>query len=263
MRNEYLPIPSKILKVKKHTELEYTFSMEYHGDVKPGQFFELSIPKYGEAPISVSGINADSVDLTVRRVGKVTNEVFEHWEGDTLFMRGPYGNGFDLDEYRGKELLVVAGGTGLSPVRGVVDYFASNPDQCNGLTLVCGFKTPADILFFEDQARWKQTSNVILTVDKMDTEFTCDVGMVTEHIPKIEFKDTSEAVAIVVGPPMMMHFTAQLLLDLGFKERNIWVSQERKMHCGIGKCGHCKVGRHYICIDGPVFNYSLGKNLID
>ncbi|MDO5714015.1 MAG: anaerobic sulfite reductase subunit AsrB [Tissierellia bacterium] len=263
MTNEYLPFPSKILNVKKHTEIEYTFSMEYQGDVKPGQFFELSIPKYGEAPISVSGINENSVDLTVRKVGKVTDEVFEHYEGDTLFMRGPYGNGFDLDDYRGKELLVVAGGTGLSPVRGVVDYFASNPEECDGLTLVAGFKTPSDILFFEDQGRWKQTANVILTVDCMEGDFSCQLGMVTEHIPNIEFKDISQAVAIVVGPPMMMHFTALQLVELGFQEKNIWVSQERKMHCGIGKCGHCKVGKHYICIDGPVFNYTIGKNLID
>ena len=93
--NEYLPIPAKILEVIRHTELEYTFRMRWVGDVKPGQFFEVSVPKYGEAPISVSGIDKDSVDLTIRRVGKVTNEVFERYVGDTLFLRGPYGNGFD------------------------------------------------------------------------------------------------------------------------------------------------------------------------
>lgn len=261
--NEYIPFPSKILEVIKHTNIEYTFRMEYTGEVKPGQFFEVSLPKFGESPISVSGIGEGFIDLTIRRVGKVTNEVFEKYVGDTLFIRGPYGNGFDLEEYRGKELVIVAGGTGLSPVRGVVDYFANNPDQCNGLHLICGFKSPGDILFFEDQARWKKTIDLILTVDCNDTDFACQEGMVTEHIPNINFDDISKAVAIVVGPPMMMHFTCLKLLEVGFKEENIWISQERKMCCGIGKCGHCKIGETYICLDGPVFNYTVGKNLLD
>ena len=112
-RNEYMPFLSKIVKVRKHTEIEYTFTMTYEGEVKPGQFFEVSIPKFGEAPISVSGIGDGTVDLTIRRVGKVTNEIFERYEGDSLFMRGPYGNGFDYEDYRGGELVVVAGEPGF------------------------------------------------------------------------------------------------------------------------------------------------------
>ena len=120
--NKYIPFASEILEVIKHTELEYTFRMSYSGEVKPGQFFEVSIPKYGEAPISVSGVGRESVDLTIRKVGKVTGEIFEQYVGRKLFLRGPYGNGFDVSNYQGKELVVVAGGTGLSPVRGVVDH---------------------------------------------------------------------------------------------------------------------------------------------
>lgn len=261
--NEYIPFPSEILDVIKHTDIEYTFRMKFDGEVRPGQFFEVSIPKFGEAPISVSGIGEGTIDLTIRRVGQVTNEIFENYVGDILFIRGPYGNGFDIENYRGKEILVVAGGTGLSPVRGVVDYFAANPEEAISLNLVSGFKTPNDILFFEDQARWKQTANVILTVDCKETDFACQEGMVTEHIPNLEFKDIPSAVAIVVGPPMMMHFTCLQLIELGFKEENIWVSQERKMCCGIGKCGHCKIGETYVCLDGPVFNYTVGKTLLD
>ena len=113
--NTYIPFPSKILKVIRHTKKEYTFVMEYHGDVKPGQFFEVSVPKFGEAPISVSGIGNGSVDLTIRRVGRVTNEVFEKYEGQSLLLRGPYGNGFDIDLFKEGETVVVAGGTGVSP----------------------------------------------------------------------------------------------------------------------------------------------------
>ena len=153
-KNEYLPFLSTIKKIIQHTDIEYTFRMTYEGDVKPGQFFEVSIPKYGEAPISVSGIGEDYVDLTIRKVGKVTDEIFNHYEGQSLFLRGPYGNGFDVSLYEGKELIVVAGGTGLSPVRGVVDYFANDPSRSNGFTLVTGFKSPNDVLFKSDLAKW-------------------------------------------------------------------------------------------------------------
>ena len=157
MKNDYIPFPSKILEVIRHTKIEYTFRMEFQGDVKPGQFFEVSIPKYGEAPISVSGIGDNFVDLTIRRVGKVTNEVFEHYVGDTLLLRGPYGNGFDVSDYAGKDIIVMAGGTGLSPVRGVVDYFFNHPEQRGHMTLIAGFKTSHDILFRNDLKLWKKT----------------------------------------------------------------------------------------------------------
>lgn len=261
--NEYVPFASQILNVHKHTDIEYTFRMKYEGDVKPGQFFEVSLPKYGEAPISVSGIGDGFVELTIRRVGKVTNEVFEHYVGDKLFIRGPYGNGFDINHYKNKELVIVAGGTGLSPVRGIVDYFATHPKEVKSLTLIAGFKTPSDILFLEDIGRWKQTAEVILTVDCGEADFACHIGLVTEHIPKLQLNDTSTAAAIVVGPPPMMKFTCLGLLDIGFATENIWISQERKMCCGIGKCGHCKINDVYVCVDGPVFNYAKGKTLVD
>lgn len=261
--NEYVPFLSEIIDVIKHTDIEYTFRLTYKGKVKPGQFFEVSIPKYGEAPISVSGIGDGTVDLTIRRVGKVTNEIFERYIGDKLFMRGPYGNGFDLDDYKGKEIVVIAGGTGLSPVKGVVDYFGSHSEEANGMTLVAGFKTPKDILFLEDFARWKQTMDVILTVDCAENDTACQIGLVTQYIPQLKLKNVNEAVAIVVGPPMMMKFAVQGLLGRGFYEGNIWISHERKMCCGIGKCGHCKIDDTYVCLDGPVFNYVKGRQLLD
>ena len=118
MKNEYIPFPSEVKEIIRHTDIEYTFRMSYSGNVLPGQFFEVSIPKYGEAPISVSGIGEGTVDLTIRKVGKVTNQIFENYVGNTLLMRGPYGNGFDIANYKGKEVIIIAGGTGLSPVKG-------------------------------------------------------------------------------------------------------------------------------------------------
>ncbi len=263
MQNEYIPFLSEIKEVIKHTDIEYTFRMTYAGEVKPGQFFEVSLPKYGEAPISVSGIGDGTIDLTIRRVGKVTNEVFEHYKGDKLFLRGPYGNGFDVENYKNKELVVIAGGTGVSPVRGVVDYFSEHPEEVKGMTLVAGFKTPNDILFLDDFGRWKKNMEVILTVDCSDSDTSCQIGLVTEYIPKLALKKVEDAVAVVVGPPVMMRFATQGLIDAGFREENIWISHERKMCCGIGKCGHCKVDGTYVCLDGPVFNYVKGSRLID
>ncbi|MCR4943481.1 MAG: anaerobic sulfite reductase subunit AsrB [Clostridium sp.] len=263
MNNEYIPFKSEIKEVIKHTDIEYTFRMAYTGDVKPGQFFEVSLPKFGEAPISVSGIGEDFVDLTIRRVGKVTNEIFTNYVGDKLFLRGPYGNGFDVNDYKGKELTIVAGGTGLSPVRGVVEYFAKHRDEVENFNLICGFKSPKDILFKDDLKVWKDKMNLTLTVDNAEEGYEGNIGLVTTFIPELEIKDIDNTAFIVVGPPMMMKFTVLEILKRGVKEENIWISQERKMCCGIGKCGHCKMDDTYICLDGPVFNYTVGKNLVD
>lgn len=261
--NYYIPFKSNVKEIIKHTGLEYTFRMEYKGDVKPGQFFEVSIPHYGEAPISVSGIGDGTVDLTIRRVGRVTGEVFTRGKNTSLFLRGPYGNGFNVEDYKGKELFVVAGGTGVSPVRGIVDYFASHADEVKGLTLVAGFKTPEDILFRADFERWKKTANIILTTDNNGGDTTYKQGLVTGYVPQFDVHDLSTAQAVVVGPPAMMRFTVKALLERGFAEKNIWISYERKMCCGLGKCGHCRINDIYVCLDGPVFNYTQGKLLTD
>ncbi len=263
VKNEYRPFLSEIKGVVKHTEIEYTFRMEYAGDVKPGQFFEVSIPKFGEAPISVSGIGENTVDLTIRRVGRVTSEIFENYVGDSFFMRGPYGNGFDIEDYKGKEIVVIAGGTGLSPVKGVVDYFADHPDEAVSMTLIAGFKSPSDVLFREDFKHWNEKIKVIQTVDGAPEDYTGPVGMVTRYIPDLPIGNPENTVFITVGPPIMIRFVVAEILKRGIEEKNIWVSNERKMCCGLGKCGHCKIGETYICLDGPVFNYVDGKKLID
>ncbi len=263
MKNEYIPQLSTIKEVIRHTDLEYTFRMEFDGEVKPGQFFEISIPKYGEAPISVSGIGDGTVDFTIRKVGKVTNEIFENYVGDRFFIRGPYGNGFDVENYKGKELVVIAGGTGLSPVRGVVDYFARHVEEAAGVTLIAGFKSPKDVLFKDDFEFWNSKINVIQTVDTAPEGYEGPVGMVTKYIPDLKIENLENTAFICVGPPVMIKFTVMEILKLGIAEENIWISHERKMCCGLGKCGHCKIGSTYICLDGPVFNYADGKELVD
>lgn len=262
-RNEYVPFLSEIVEVIKHTEIEYTFRLTYEGEVFPGQFFEVSLPKYGEAPISVSGIADGLVDLTIRKVGKVTNEIFEQYVGDKLFLRGPYGNGFDVNLYKNREIVIVAGGTGVSPVRGVISYFADHIQERKNMTIITGFKSERDVLFKKDFAYWKKKMNVILTLDNGEETDDYKIGLVTKYIPDLKLEDVVSTVAIVVGPPAMMRFSVKALLERGLQEENIWISQERKMCCGIGKCGHCKIGNKYVCLDGPVFRYTQGKNLLD
>ncbi len=260
--NIYVPFASEILDVIKHTDKEYTFRMKFEGECKPGQFFEVSVPKFGEAPISISGIGADFVDLTIRRVGVVTNEVFEKYKGQSLLMRGPYGNGFDNDLYKDGETVVIAGGTGVSPVRGVISALAETADAKDKHVIV-GFKSPDDMLFRDDLKDWNEKLDLILTVDGAPDGYEGNIGLVTKFIPDLPIKDVTTAKAVVVGPPPMMRFSIMGLLEKGFKEENIWVSQERKMCCGLGKCGHCRIGNKYVCLDGPVFNYTESKGMLD
>ena len=135
--NLYIPSSAKIIEIIKHTEIEWTFRVETSTkDVLPGKFFEISIPKYGEAPISVSGYGDDYIDFTIRNVGKVTSELFNYQVGDKFFIRGPYGNGFDVSKYENREVVVVAGGSGLAPVRGIVEYFYNNKEKCKNFKLI-------------------------------------------------------------------------------------------------------------------------------
>ncbi|ENK0556875.1 anaerobic sulfite reductase subunit AsrB [Clostridium sporogenes] len=261
--NVYMPFKSEILDIKKHTDIEYTFRMAYEGEVKPGQFFEVSLPKYGEAPISVCEIGEGYIDLTIRRVGVVTDEIYNYNIGQSLFLRGPYGNGFDLDNYKNKEIVVVAGGTGVAPVKGIMDYFSKNPKECKGFNLIVGFKTINNVLFKEDIERWKENIDVTVTLDVAEEGYKGNTGLVTKYIPELDIKDKENVQIVVVGPPIMMKFAVAEFLKLGIKEENIWISQERKMCCGLGKCGHCKIDDTYICLEGPVFNYVKGKTLID
>lgn len=222
--NPYVPFPSKVLEVVRHAKKGYTFRMAFSGDVKPGQFFEVSVPKSGEAPIGVSGIvPGKSVDLTIRRVGRVTNEMFDTYAGQILLLRGPYGNGFDVGRYLDGECVVVAGDAGVSPVRGVIEALAQRATPRDKHVIV-GFRSPDDMLFRDDLARWDKALDLTLTVDAAPEGYEGNVGLVTKYIPELALRDPATAQAVVVGPPPMMHLTVLGLLDRGFAEKNIWVS---------------------------------------
>ena len=264
MENKYIPEKVKILDIIKHTDKEWTFRVENKSEkVLPGQFYEISIPKFGESPISVCGLTNEYIDFTIRNVGKVTKELYKYEVGDSLFIRGPYGNGFDVNLYEGSEIVIVTGGSALAPVRGIVEHFYNNEDICKKLSLLSGFRSPEDTLFKEDLKKWDNKLNILVTVDGANEDYTGNIGLVTKYIPELEINNIENVSAIIVGPPIMMKFAIAEVKKLGLAEKNIWVSYERKMCCGLGKCGHCKIDDTYICIDGPVFNYAEAKKLVD
>jgi len=263
MNNPYLPKAYEILNIRKETKIDYTFKVAFKGELVGGQFMEISIPGIGEAPISICGFDENSLDMTIRKVGRLTDKVFDLVPGDKLFMRGPYGNGFDINLFKDKDVTFIAGGTGLAPVRKTIDHFARNLNEIKNLEILVGFKTPNDRLFIEDIERWSTNTAVIVTVDNGDDTWKGETGLITTHIDKLDLSKVEDKIAVVVGPPIMMKFTTLELIKKGFKEENIWVSFERKMSCGIGKCGHCKIDETYVCLEGPVFNYTKAKELID
>lgn len=262
MINPYLMEKVKILDIQKETDIDYTYALEYSKPVSPGQFLQLSIPGVGEAPISISDYDDNKLFLTIRKVGVLTEEIFNLKVGDYLFVRGPYGNGFKLEDYKNKFVKVIAGGTGLAPVKKVVKTLMHS-DDVRSLELLVGFKSPNDILFKEEVKDWVSQGKAHITVDKGNEQWDGNVGLITQYIDQLDFNHLNETIFIVVGPPIMMKFTTLELIKKGVKEENIWVSFERKMSCGIGKCGHCKIDETYVCLEGPVFNYIKARKLID
>ncbi len=262
-KNHMIPTACKIISITKETDIEWTFRVESNFKAKHGQFMQLSVPKIGEAPISISEIGDNYMDFTLRAVGKVTNDMFEKQVGDYLFLRGPYGNGWPSEELKGKHLVFITGGTGLAPVRSLLNEFYDNIDRVKSITLISGFKNKESILFKEELKKWKDKFKTFYTLDNDSIEgWNC--GLVTNFVKEIDFNsfDNNYAV-VVVGPPVMMKFTGLELKKYNVPDENIWMSFERKMSCAIGKCGHCRIDETYVCLDGPIFPYTKAKNLVD
>ncbi len=262
MENIMLPSPHKILSIVKETRAEYTFRVAYEGETKHGQFFQLSIPKVGEAPISVSGKGEGYIEFTIRKIGRLTQGIFGLQPGDMLFMRGPYGNAFPIERFKGKDLVVICGGTGMAPVKTLLNHFYDHPEEGRSVHLICGFKDIDCVLFTEEIEKFRGKFHVIPTLDNSSAP-GFETGMVTVHIGNIPFDQFEDYNVVIVGPPVMMRFAALECVKRGVPEEKIWVSFERRMSCAVGKCGHCKINETYVCLEGPVFNYSRAKDLLD
>ena len=262
------PSPHRILKITHETQAEFTFRVDFRYPSQHGQFCMLSIPKVGEAPISISARGENYAEFTIRKVGRLTDGVFDLREGNMIYMRGPFGHPWpveDVFEGPGKHLLIISGGTGLAPVRSMINHFYEHPEKIGSLYLIAGFKDIKGALFNEEREKWSKAEkfHTIYTLDD-STAPGFETGMVTAHIDKIPFGSFGGNYSVaIVGPPPMMHFSALGCMKAGVPADQIWVSFERKMQCAVGKCGHCKINETYVCLEGPVFHYPKARTLFD
>lgn len=228
----------------------------------PGQFILIGLFGYGEAPFgpSSSPENSQYLEAVVRKAGNLTEALHRLKEGDNVFMRGPYGNGFPLKFIEGKDVIMITGGCGIPPIASLTEYIIANRDKFNNVYLIYGAKTPQDILMKDKIKKWEGKIKVLLTVDQPGPDWRGYKGMVSELIDDIKI-NPKDAVAAMCGPGPMMEALEKILKPLGVSDRRIFVSMERKMQCGIGKCQHCVTGDKYVCQDGPVFYYDqIDKN---
>ena len=226
----------------------------------PGQFMMVSRLGVGEAPFSISSTPSRPglLEFCIREVGQVTQSIFRLNENDSIGVRGPYGNGFPIEKLKGRDLIITMGGLGAAPLRSLILYALDNRDDFGEIYLLHGAKKPGEMLFkaeFFDMLERKDV-NTMLTVDKDDTgKWPAKVGLVTKLFKDIKQIDPANAYAAICGPPVMYKFVIQELLKLKIPKNQILISLERRMKCGIGKCGHCVVKHIYTCMDGPVFSY--------
>ncbi len=262
-KNEYLPRAAEIIKVRdlnaevKHFTLKFKDgkAMEY----KPGQFVQVSLFGVGEAPISITSTfeRGDDLEIAIRKAGSLTNKIHELKEGDELFVRGPYGNTFPWQEFKGKDILFIAGGIGLLPLRSVMNAIFHHRKDYGKIWVLYGSKCPDDCVYEEEFEQWSKIDNVqvLRTVDTPASGWKGNVGVVTTLFDKIEF-NPDKTIAYLCGPPIMIKFTNLTLEEKGLRPDDVITTMEMHMKCGIGKCGHCLIGHKYCCTDGPVFTYA-------
>lgn len=265
-RNPYLPRRAIIRNITEQNAFVKTFDIAFEDEIYntnfrylPGQFMMLSMPHCGEAPFSFSSSPSrpSSFSLSIRRAGKLTSQVFNLKPGDMIGIRGPYGKPFPMEDLAGQNLLFVAGGIGMAPLRSVVEFCVDSRDAYGEMTVLYGCKAPGEFCFQEDLDNWAKAGLVKLkyTVDEACEEWNGCVGMVTGLLDEIRLSGNMNK-ALVCGPGVMIRFVVERLLHSGLRDTDIITTLERQMKCGIGICGHCHFDSKMICTDGPVFYVS-------
>jgi sulfhydrogenase subunit gamma (sulfur reductase) len=258
-------MPRRVIVEQNVPETHDTFSLRVSLNeqdeflYKPGQFNMLSIPGVGEAPFSFSLLNSRQKEFvhTIRQAGNVVDALKRLTSGDCLDVRGPFGNGWPLEKARGRNVIIMAGGIGMAPLRPVVHYILNHKKNFRKVYLLYGAKIPSDLLYQDELQSWAQDISVLLSADRMDGPGLLNLkeGLVTTLFEDVDVH-LQETVSFICGPPIMMKFASTSLLLDGQEPDDIYLSLERRMKCGIGHCGHCQAGPKYICKDGPVFSLS-------
>jgi sulfhydrogenase subunit gamma (sulfur reductase) len=263
--NPMMPYLGKLVEVKDlATEIKlFRIEMQNGGteafhDYKPGQFAFVSSFGVGEAPFGIANIpknGGNVLDFAVNRLGSVTTDLHELGVGDTVGVRGPMGNWFPMDEFKGKNLIVIGGGIGGAPLRPVIQTVMANRNDYKFFQILWAARNPSLLVFTDEYDEWRSTpdTELHLTVDQADSSWDHNVGLITQLLESVA-PSPRNAVTITCGPPIMIHFVNRVLVDkLGFKPEQNYVTLEARMHCGIGKCGRCNLGTKLVCVDGPVF----------
>ena len=271
MPDPMLPVPFRVSAVSKETPDTFTLALEPSNGAgargfRPGQFSMLYVFGVGELPISISGDPGEPERLiyTVRSVGQATQALVSRRAGEAVGVRGPFGTGWPLDQARGQDVVVVAGGIGLAPLRGVIYHVLRNRADYGRLVILYGARSPRDMLYRKELASWtrQKDTQVLSTVDYGGVSWRGRVGVVTTLFRYVRMQP-DRAVAMVCGPEIMMRFVARELAARGVAAENVYLSIERNMKCAVGFCGHCQYGPVFICKDGPVFPYPRIRSLLD
>ncbi|GFN24107.1 FAD/NAD(P)-binding protein [Thermanaeromonas sp. C210] len=265
--NPLVPTTGRIIKIVEETPDVKTFHVTTEKGKPftpmPGQLAMLSLFDVGEAMFSITSQGPEHLEIAIKRVGMLTEALHEAEVGQTVGIRGPYGNGFPLDMFYGKDVLFIAGGIGLAPVRSLINYCIEHREQFGHLWIIYGARSPADLCFKEDLfENWPRVENcrVDVTVDKGDESWKGHEGFVPAFVEKLNPSPEGK-VAVTCGPPIMIKFVLQSLEKLGFRDDQIVTTLEMRMKCGIGKCGRCNLGSRYVCLDGPVFTLAQLKEM--
>jgi len=266
MKDIYQPLEVTLedIIVESSTIKTFVFRPRQEFSFRTGQFIELCLPGIGEAPFTPSSDPKikDQFDVTIMKAGRVTALLHNLNKNTTLGIRGPYGKGYPLDKFKGKDILIVGGGVGLAPLRSLLFTLFNQIDDYNKIILRYGARTADDIIYKTAIPQWAKIKKIdlVTTVDVGSPAWSGNVGLVTTILKDLPL-NIKKAVAIVCGPPIMMKFVALKLLDSGFSYADIYLSMEKNMSCGLGKCGHCRIGKYYACKDGPVFSYADLKDI--
>lgn len=260
----YAPFPHRVISRTKETADTTTLVLAPVGGGKgarfsPGQFNMLYAFGVGEAAISMSGDPSEEGTLvhTVRAVGNVSTALSRLGPGDVVGVRGPYGKGWPVDQMRGKDVVVMAGGLGLAPLRPVIYELYAHREDYGRVEIIYGSRSPTELLYYDEIQSWRTRTDTRfqVTVDSADRNWYGDVGVVTQRVPDARF-DPARTIALMCGPEIMMKLSAQALEARGIAPSDIWLSMERNMKCAIAQCGHCQFGPYFICRDGPVLPYA-------
>ncbi len=265
VQNPYMPLTGTVGNVIEETPTIKTVVIrpEQEMKFKAGQFMQVTMPGVGEAPFTPSSSpnRTETIEFTILRMGKVTDKLLSVKAGDTVGLRGPFGKGYPIDKLRGTEVLVVGGGVGLAPLRSLLYVLFDEIDSFKKVYIKYGARTPNDLVYRSMYDSWAKIPNVEFTptIDVAAPGWTSNVGVVTTLLDNVDI-DISNSCAISCGPEIMLKFVTMKLMEIGYKPKQIYLSMNRRMSCGTGKCGRCNIGPYYLCKDGPDMNYELIKD---